>query len=315
MSSIKELFFKNAVTQNRTVNRQDVLQFVEYLNKVGDEGSQFDAKDFGKILNKQREVCYDKVRTQLAKHISAFANTSGGLLAIGIRESKKGKPKFSLNNYNLLKINSQHLQRAITGSVEPKVNFFLEIVPLMETLDTAKGILLIFIEPSLHPPHQVTHNRTYYFRHGDASNPAPHSLVSAMFGNRRQPLLMIDLIKLGNPPFLRVIIKNKGNAPAQHTHILINIFPSLVKGNQILLHQNQIEKTTDGLWNIKEFLGSETQNFMKFRLRAKSGQVVLPGMNEILFDFPFKSFPGAKLHANIYCDQFESKQEFFLYKV
>ncbi len=313
MSRIKDLFFKEAVIENRSVNSTDLNKFLEYINKIGDEGSQFDAKDVGKIIDNKGRFSLDRVRNELAKHVSAFANTSGGLLAIGIKEERYGDPKFSLNNFDLGQINLQHLQRALATCVEPKTEFSIELVEMDHESEKPLGIMLIFIEQSLTPPHQVVNNRSYYFRHGESSNPAPHSLVSALFRYRKSPDLSIDVIKVRSPSQLRVLIKNKGNAPALHTHILINIFPALIKGNQVLLNKKIIEKSTDGLWNIKEFIGSHRQNFMKFRFRAKPGQIVLPGVNEILFALPFSSFEGAKMHVELYCDGFEGSQEFSLY--
>jgi len=313
LSQIKELFFKEASLENRNVTKSDMVKFLDYINSAGDEGSQFDAKDIGKILDKNERICLDKVKNQLGKHLSAFANTSGGLLAIGIKENKRKRVAFTANNYPLSRVNLQHLQRAISTSLEPKIEFYVELVEMERAKSAAKGIILIFIEQSMTPPHQVINNRTYYFRHGESSNPAPHSLVSALFRFRKKPNLKIDVIKVRSSENLRVIIKNKGNSPALHTHIVINIYPILIKGNHIQLNTNVIDKTTDGLWNIKEFLGNSKQNFMKFRFRAKPEQIILPGVNEVLFDLPFQKFPEAKLNARLYCDDFEGEQEFKLF--
>jgi len=284
------------------------------MNKIGDEGSLFDAKDMGKILDENLNIGLDKIRVQLGKHISAMANTSGGLIGIGIKEDKNNSScRFSLNNYDLSKVNLQQLQRALATAVEPKVEFYVEMAEMQTNNGQAEGIILIFIEQSQSPPHQVVHNKTYYFRHGESSEPAAHSLVSALFTHRRKPVLEVDLIKTGSPIHQRVLIKNRGNAPAHHTHIIINIFPRLIKSDKILLTKRMIERSTDGLWNIKSFLGSRKQNFMKFRLRAMPSEIILPGINEVLFDFPFASFPEIKLSADLFCDGFDGHQEFNLF--
>jgi hypothetical protein len=314
MSKIKELFFKDAWSENRNVNREDVEKLIEYLNDIGDEGGQFDAKDFGKILDHKGRFSLDSVKTQLGKHISAMANTSGGLLAIGVKESDGAdQSAFSLNNFDLGMINLQHIQRAISTAVEPKAEFYVEAVKMEEFGELGKGILLIFIEASINPPHQVVHNRTYYFRNGESSNPAPHSLVAALFHERKNPDLEIDVIKTGDAGYQRVLIRNIGNAPGHHTHIIINIFPHFYDDLELKLNKRLIERSTDGIWNIKSFIGSGSKNFMKFRFRAKPEQIILPGVNEILFDLPVVPFPNAKLMAELYCDGFEGHQEFDLF--
>ncbi|MCK5072247.1 MAG: ATP-binding protein [Bacteriovoracaceae bacterium] len=310
MSKIKELFFREAFLENRNVLCEDVEKFLQYINEAGDEGSQFDAKDVGKILNDNLKIDFDLIRTQLGKHVSAMSNTSGGLLAIGIKESKGRKSTFKTNNYDLTKVNLQNLQRALTTAVEPKVEFYVETVEMQRINGIPKGIILIFIEQSKNPPHQVVHNRTYYFRHGESSEPASHSLIQAMFYRRRNPKLEVDVIKVGNPLHQRILLKNQGTAPAHHTHIVINIFPRLLSEDEVLLSKRLIERTTDGLWNIKSFLGSKKQNFMKFRFRAKPSEIILPGVNEILFDFPFETYDGARMTVDIYCDGNEGHQEF-----
>ena len=312
MSKIKELHFRNAFLENRNVTKDDVLKFLRYINNVGDEGTQFDAKDIGKILGDDLEIAFDKIRTEMGKHFSAMANMAGGLIAVGIRETKGQIPKFTLNPYDVSKFDLQYIQRAIVTSVEPKIEFSVEVVEMENVGGYSKGILLIFIEQSLHPPHQVVCNKTYYFRHGDSSEPATHSLIQAMFRSRRNPELSVDVIKVANPGFLRVLIKNKGNAPAYHTHIVINIFPRLMRGSEYLITDKMIEETTDGIWNIKSNYGSAKQNNMKFRFRASPGEIILPEVNEILFDFPFASYNNAKLTADIFCDGHSTHQEFDL---
>ena len=76
MESIKATFFKEAFLESRSVNGMELSEFVDYLNSTGDEGATFDAKDIAKVLDPKGKLTLDRVRLEMAKHISAFANAS-----------------------------------------------------------------------------------------------------------------------------------------------------------------------------------------------------------------------------------------------
>ena len=314
MDSIKAVFFKSASDQLRGVTALELSDFVSYLNSTGDEGATFDAKDMAKVLDPKGRLTLDRVRLELAKHISAFANASGGMIILGLRENKNqpDRAHFELQESLLSGIDWQMFQRAVATSCEPRVEFSVEPVVISKKRGKEYGVILLFIEQGQNPPYQSVHNRIYYFRNGESSNPAPHSLVQALFKARKRPELSVNVVKTKLDHHLRVLIKNTGNAPAMNVQVVINIFPRLMKGRLILFNANNINETTDGILHIKSFLGSSQKNFMKFRLRADHAQVILPHLNETLFEFPFTEFKGAKVSIDVYCDDSSGHFEFNL---
>ena len=144
------------------------MSFVEkYLNKKPQE---LEFEDLQKFLDKKIEenVNLDykggsiiKDIEKLAKHVSGFANTAGGLLILGVSEEpperKKrariypGKITWIDHSYT-----KEHLEKALNPKIDPLVP--LRIVPIRKSKEEPKVIFLIDIPKSneLHM-HKSTH--------------------------------------------------------------------------------------------------------------------------------------------------------------
>jgi hypothetical protein len=151
----------------------------ELLNLPHGENDSFDRKS-GSILSVQ------DFRTALAKQLSAFANSGGGHLFIGVRDDGT--------------LDGVPIRRIVSGGRDQDTREWLEqiIPPLLDyplqgfsvdhfipdavapVLPADKTVLVINIPDSPLAPHQCVHNRMYYCRQSGHSNPAPHNLIDLL---------------------------------------------------------------------------------------------------------------------------------------
>lgn len=132
------------------------------------EGYHLDFKvEFGNV---------DKVKKELAKDISAFANTNGGYLIIGV--DKK---------YNIIGIEKtiqnkeidEWINQILVSNIEPQVFYFNpKIIPIP---NSAKVLVVIHIPESTKKPHIVTEWNKYHVRINDSSKTANHNQIRDMF--------------------------------------------------------------------------------------------------------------------------------------
>jgi predicted HTH transcriptional regulator len=132
------------------------------------EGYHLDFKgEFGNV---------DKAKKELAKDISAFANTSGGYLIFGV--DKK---------YNIVGIEKtiqnkeidEWINQILVSNIEPQVFYFdPKIIPIPKS---DKIILVIHIPESTKKPHIVTEWNKYHIRINDSSKAANHNQIRDMF--------------------------------------------------------------------------------------------------------------------------------------
>ncbi|MEW6359854.1 MAG: ATP-binding protein [Planctomycetota bacterium] len=123
------------------------------------------------------------------KELSAFANTYGGYLVVGIADDGNGRVK-SLDgvapkpNYSQTLVNwcLEHIYPPITPSVSP---------PIDHPTDTDKVFYVIHVEQSSEAPHFLTSRRGCYIRVGEHSKPfepklATYEDIQHLANRRRQ---------------------------------------------------------------------------------------------------------------------------------
>jgi hypothetical protein len=118
----------------------------------------------------------DKAKKELAKDISAFANTSGGYLIIGVDKNYKivGVEKIIQN-----KSIDEWINQILSSNVEPHIFYFDPKV--ISVPDSEKVILVIHIPESTKKPHIVTERNNYHIRINDSSKSANHNQIRDMF--------------------------------------------------------------------------------------------------------------------------------------
>lgn len=131
-------------------------------------------------------------REKLAKAISGFGNSEGGVLVWGIdcenlpAEGDVARSKRPLKNPARFK---SWLEGAVSGcTLPPHQGVEHRVIPSANSAD--EGFLVTLIPKSLRSPHQCIvepHRHRYYMRVGSNFDHVPHGLLAGMFGQQPQP--------------------------------------------------------------------------------------------------------------------------------
>jgi len=156
-----------------------------------------------------------------AKAISAFANSDGGVLILGVSEDRKGKVGCIAGLDPLpSKVKKEGLQQRLWSLVAPWPER-----TYIEDVDVGNGtnVFLIDVPGNHYPPVQVDKTGTYYFRLNAVSEPMPHYMVQNAFNKGRDPSLELITHIFGcqadvgggrERAFLRITVRNTGRAAA-----------------------------------------------------------------------------------------------------
>lgn len=143
--------------------------------------------DFKRSSNDGNDVrLSENDRNNLAKAISGFGNSEGGVIVWGVDCSKDkdgadvAKCEVMINNPTRF---ASLLQGVISGCTIPPhstvENHFIQE-------DNDKGFVVTLIPKSNFSPHQMLPKKQYYIRAGSDFVPTPHDVLAGMFGRRPQ---------------------------------------------------------------------------------------------------------------------------------
>ena len=162
----------NNLLNLRGMLAEDAFDEISQIN----EGADWEYKGSGSLFEFDGTL-KDKHRLTLwlGKQVSAFANTEGGNLFIGVNENKEDQTlekDFVPLTWKGQPI-ADFLRNLIKNATDYPVTTF-EIVPLKSTNDPQRGLLWISVGMSPTAPHQLKEGRQYYWRYNSESEPAPH---------------------------------------------------------------------------------------------------------------------------------------------
>lgn len=123
----------------------------------------------------------DKAKTELAKDLSAFANSGGGYLIFGITDDKQITGIDAIVNNRPV---AEWLNQCVNSQVAPTL-FYNDPVTI-PIPNTDKVVLVIHVPESLRKPHMVIDKHQYYVRVNDSAKPANHFQVRDMFDFSRK---------------------------------------------------------------------------------------------------------------------------------
>lgn len=196
----------------------------------------------------------DKFNLDIATDVSAFANSDGGLILIGVTEA--GRIPIAIDGVDELEYNRESVGQAIATRVSP----YIPGLRIQTLRGPNKVVLAVSVPRSTSTPHQGP-KHTYYRRFEHFNQPLPHHeiedlrlrritalpLVSVMPDSRGVVLAVLDIKNPGNhlakdldfrlpsefpwlgdqpPPALRNGIKALN--PGQHLRFDVSTFPELL---------------------------------------------------------------------------------------
>jgi hypothetical protein len=133
-------------------------------------------------------VLHPTDRDNLAKAISGFGNSEGGIIVWGVDSSKDkdsadvAHTKFPIQ---IVKKFLSWLEGAVSGcTIPPHSGVRHHYISINEK---DEGFVISYIPKSVHAPHQVVGKNQYYIRAGSNFVPTPHAVLEGMFGRRPQP--------------------------------------------------------------------------------------------------------------------------------
>jgi hypothetical protein len=169
MSIVSHIFNKESLGQ---IQIEDIKKLIE--NKI-EEFLHLDYESIPAIVQ------YDG----LAKHISGFLNTAGGIVVFGVSEERQRIP-FRITWATIKK-------ETLESNLYQKINPWYEgikIRHIQNPNNDAQRIFVILVPKSKRPPHMANH--TYYIRLNFQTKPISHEQVSRIF--RQHYLQKYDLI-------------------------------------------------------------------------------------------------------------------------
>lgn len=173
-------------------------------------------------------------KRNLAKALSGFGNSGGGVIVWGVDARKGSDGVDAATKLCPIKNSRQALTRlnALTGeAVEPKVDGVLH--KSLEQTD-GSGFLATLVPESYAGPHMAKLGEDRYFkRSGDSFYKMEHFDIADMFGRRRRPLLsfVYKLEGQGRNVQVDVGLRNNGRVSAKNVYLSFSSSPPFFRSH------------------------------------------------------------------------------------
>jgi hypothetical protein len=229
-------------------------------------------------------------RNTLAKAISAFGNSGGGLIIWGVNCSKASDGADVADRLVPLqdaKRFKSWLEGVVSGCTFPPHGGVQHVA--LETGRDREGVVATYIPQSNDAPHQVVGSSLYYMRAGSAFAPVPHQILAGMFGRRPQPDIVGQWLSspgevVGNVVQCQVgyTLRNEGAGIARDMFLDVKVWsggePSCEIAFKVLDEAN---------WNGQFALGRFWNLIAKPDYRMAPGAIAHPLMMILSFAPPF----------------------------
>lgn len=211
-------------------------------------------------------------KKNLAKALSGFANSSGGLIVWGLnarKNSKKIDCACEVKEINPAKLFLSRLNEFTGMAVSPLV---AGVVHRAIPISGESGIVITYIPESESGPHMAKLGEDrYYKRSGDSFYRMEHFDIADMFGRRKKPkLTLVPTVKnQGRNLNIILTIKNEGRGTAKGPYLAFDV------NRPYLFNQYGIDGNMNHGMKRLKFTGS----YLPYRFGEDSTFVIHPGIS------------------------------------
>jgi hypothetical protein len=208
----------------RLFDSLSTLQAVEALVAQG-------VRESAVVEYKAATTKFRNAEHDIAKDVSAMANSSGGVILYGVTTDPEDKT-LPVAIDGVHPANIETFDRIVNARIRPEI-------PGLEkrVLTGAKTVMVVHVPQSDHAPHQSLQDFCYYRRAGTEALPMEHDLVALYFGRRQSPSLAMEVDVLtdmgpvtfdpagySDPISIRLLLVNRGKRAARDTKVILR-FP------------------------------------------------------------------------------------------
>lgn len=211
MPFVKQFLGKEASDPETRITANDVDSFIKQKSPV-EENSNLDYKAIP-----PKTINFD----ELAKDVSAFANSNGGLLILGVSEKVEEDPKTKKTlriypgkiTWGNASLKKEVIEQHLVGKIHAPLTGII-IIPIRKSEQDHRVIFLIDVLKSDNPPHMVTPYKKYYRRLDFSNVPMEHYEIQNLFRiNWQMKDKLVEKIYEPVSEALNKHIKELGNYP------------------------------------------------------------------------------------------------------
>jgi hypothetical protein len=218
-------------------------------------------------LDYKREVDFSSSgKKELAKDISAFANSGGGVILYGIEEKKNEHgipvPVSPIHGIES-SIDRERIENVALNSISPRVQMSIKRIELSS--DPSRSVLILLIPASLQAPHMLTKggDNRYYKRFNFSSVPMEEQEVRFLFQKNIQMREETSRIEQSKDNCLRDL--NNDGSP----WLCMLSYPEIIAGDLFSINdrtldwlRNSIRQTMDESKYLESFLRPISSGFL-----------------------------------------------------
>jgi hypothetical protein len=244
------------------------------INEGQSEGSYLECKATLSVTSFNREL-----QSHIAKVISSFSNTEGGVFIFGVGTSKKGNENLDIliriEPIGSINLFMASLKRVMPLLTDPGIKATLRIIKRRKS--DSDGILLMYVPRSEGDPVREK-DRQFHIRIGDENPRMPYEQIKRMFIGGSSPDLEIDFIpslikrQVDGRWKIPIVVQNNNNYPGKTVNLSVLV---LNKDSFVNIDSaNGLRDESDVNPNTKTFMGDLERPVYK-RLNVYSGELIL----------------------------------------